>query len=116
MSGTEQWGALNGVRVMEFTVVLAGPVCGMLLAQMGADVVKIEPPMGDPQRRNGSVVPGESKHYQAYNHGKRSLVVDLREEHGRELIHRIIPQFDVVLTNYRPGVTKRLGIDYETLR
>ena len=116
MSGTAGWGALNGVRVMEFTVVLAGPVCGMLLAQMGADVVKIEPPMGDPQRRNGSVVPGESKHYQAYNHGKRSLVVDLREERGRELIHRIIPQFDVVLTNYRPGVAARLGIDYETLR
>ena len=109
-------GALDGVRVLEFSVVLAGPVCGMMLAQMGADVVKVEPPEGDPQRRNGSVVPGESKHYQAYNHGKRSLVVDLREQRGRELIRRIVPQFDVVLTNYRPGVAARLGIDYETLR
>lgn len=109
-------GALDGIRVLEFTVVLAGPVSGMLLAQMGADVVKVEPPDGDPQRRNGSVVPGESKHYQAYNHGKRSLVVNLREQRGRELIYRILPQFDIVMTNYRPGVAARLGIDYETLR
>ena len=109
-------GALDGVRVLEFSVVLAGPVCGMLLAQLGADVVKVEPPEGDPQRRNGSVAPGESKHYQAYNHGKRSLAVDLRAPAGRALIHRIAPSFDVVLTNYRPGVAERLGIGYETLR
>ena len=109
-------GALEDIRVLEFTVVLAGPVCGMILASLGAGVIKVEPPEGDPQRRNGSVVPGESKHYQAYNQGKRSLVIDLREERGRELVHRLMPSVDVVLTNYRPGVVERLGIDYETLR
>jgi formyl-CoA transferase len=109
-------GPLAGVRVLEFSQIVAAPVCGMNLADLGADVIKVEPPGGEQTRRGASVAPNESKNFQALNHGKRSLVVDLQDDRGRELIHRIVPQIDVVLINYRLGVAERLGIDYETLR
>ena len=109
-------GALDGIRVLEFSVVVAGPVCGVILSDLGADVVKVEPPGGEPHRRNRAVVPNEGKLFQNFNRGKRSLVVDLGTDEGRALIHRLVPQTDVVVVNYRLGVSKRLGIDYETLR
>ena len=109
-------GALDGIRVLEFSVVVAGPVCGVILSDLGADVVKVEPPGGEPHRRNRAVVPNEGKLFQTFNRGKRSLVVDLGSDEGRALIHRLLPQTDVVVVNYRLGVAKRLGIDYETLR
>ena len=109
-------GALEGVRVLEFSQIVAAPVCGINLSDLGADVIKVEPPGGEQTRRGASVVPNESKGFQALNRGKRSLVVDLQQPQGRELIRRIVPQIDVVLTNYRLGVAERLGIDYETLR
>ena len=109
-------GALDGIRVLEFSVVVAGPVCGVILGDLGADVVKVEPPGGEPHRRNRAVVPNEGKLFQNFNRGKRSLVVDLGREEGRALIHRLVPRTDVVIVNYRLGVAKRLGIDYETLR
>ena len=90
-------GALDGVRVLEFSMIVAGPVCGLTLADLGADVVKVEPPGGEPHRRNRSVVPGESKLFQNFNRGKRGLVVDLHTERGRELIYRLIPNFDVAV-------------------
>ena len=109
-------GALAGIRVLEFSMIVAGPVCGLNLADLGADVVKVEPPGGEPHRRNRSVVPGESKLFQCFNRGKRGIVVDLHADEGRELIYRLVPSFDVVVVNYRDGVAERLGIGYEALR
>ena len=108
-------GPLNGIKVLEFSQIVAAPVCGLHLADLGADVIKVEPLGGEQTRRSGSVVPGESKGFQWLNHGKRSLVVDLRDPRGQELIHRLIPHIDVVTINYRLGVAERLQIDYETL-
>ena len=109
-------GPLAGIRVLEFTQIVAGPVCGVNLSDLGADVIKVEPPGGDSHRRLNSIVPGESKFFQGLNRGKRSLVVDLHVPGGRELIHRLVPGIDVVINNYRLGVPERLGIDYATLR
>ena len=109
-------GALAGIRVLEFSQIVAGPVTGINLSDLGADVIKVEPPGGEAIRRSGSVVPGESKAYQAYNRGKRGIVIDLHDPRGLEVVHRLIPQIDVVITNFRPGVPQRLGIDYDSLR
>ncbi|MDA0366315.1 MAG: CoA transferase [Chloroflexi bacterium] len=110
-------GPLAGVRVLEFSVILAAPFGTMQLADMGADVIKVEsPPAGDAARTiGGAALPGNSKFFQVLNRGRRSLAVDLHTPEGRELIHRIVREMDVVYVNYRPGVAKRLGIDYETL-
>ncbi len=109
-------GPLAGVRVLEFSQIVAGPVAGLNLADLGADVIKVEPPAGDSHRYVGTTVPGESKMFQGNNRGKRSLVVDVSQPEGRELILRLIPSADVVISNFRLGVPKRLGIDYESLR
>ncbi len=109
-------GPLAGIRVLEFSQIVATPVCGVNLSDLGADVIKVEPPGGEQTRRSGGLIPNESKGFQALNRGKRSLVVDLQHEQGRALIHRLMPDIDVVTTNYRLGVAERLGIDYETLR
>ena len=108
-------GPLAGVRVLEFSQLVAGPFSGCVLSDLGADVVKVEPPTGDPHRNYGAVVPNEGKRFQAVNRGKRSLVVDMHDERGRALIHRIVPRFDVVTTNFREQATRRLAIDYATL-
>jgi crotonobetainyl-CoA:carnitine CoA-transferase CaiB-like acyl-CoA transferase len=108
-------GPLSGIRVLEFSQIVAGPVAGVALAHLGADVVKIEPLEGEGRRNTGAVVPNEGKYFQSLNIGKRSLTVDLSSKEGRELIHRIVDQFDVVISNYRVGVTERLEIDYKTL-
>ncbi|MEO9254934.1 MAG: CoA transferase [Tepidiformaceae bacterium] len=108
-------GALSGVRVLEFSQIVAGPVAGLALSDFGADVVKVEPMEGEARRNSAAIVPNEGKYFQSLNRGKRSLTVDLASEDGRALIHRIVPGFDVVLINYRTGVPERLGIDYATL-
>jgi formyl-CoA transferase len=104
------------VRVLEFSQIVAGPVAGLNLADLGADVIKVEPPAGDSHRFVGTTVPGESKMFQGNNRGKRSLVVDVRKPEGRALIHRLIPSVDVVISNFRLGVPERLGIDYASLK
>ena len=109
-------GALNGVRVLEFSQIVAGPVAGLLLSDFGADVVKVEPPGGENRRNSGAVVPNEGKYFQSLNRGKRSLVINLQSADGQALVRRIVPSFDVVVSNYRWGVTQRLGIDYASLR
>jgi len=101
--------------MLEFSQIIAGPVAGVYLSDLGVDVVKVEPPRGDDRRNTMAMVPNEGKYFQSLNRGKRGLVVDLQRPEGRALIHRIIPTFDVVTINYRPGVAKRLEIDYETL-
>jgi formyl-CoA transferase len=108
-------GPLDGVRVFEISQIVAGPYCGMNLADLGADVVKVEAPEGDGIRLIGAVAPGESKGFHNLNRGKRSLVLDLKRPEAQELVHRLIPQFDVFLINARPGVPQRLRVDYKTL-
>ncbi|MQC48039.1 MAG: hypothetical protein DWG77_02960 [Chloroflexi bacterium] len=109
-------GPLDGVRVLEFTLVVAGPMSGVLLSDLGADVIKVEPPGGESTRQSRSVVPDESKGFQAFNRGKRDMVVDLQRPEGRAVIHRLMPTIDVVVVNYRYGVAEQLEIDYETLK
>ena len=108
-------GPLDGIKVFEVSQIVAGPFCGMNLADLGADVVKVEAPGGEGIRLLGQVAPGESKGFHTLNRGKRSLVLDLKQPEAQALVHRMIPQFDVFLINARPGVPQRLNLDYETL-
>ena len=109
-------GPLHGIRVLEFGQIIAGPVAGVYLSDLGADVVKVEPLEGEARRNTGAVIPNEGKYFQSLNRGKRSLTIDLARPEAREVIRRVAPLFDVVLINYRLGVAERLGIDYESLR
>jgi len=108
-------GALDGVRVLEFSEIIAAPTTGMVLADMGADVIKVEPPWGESWRLNLQFVPLESRGFIAVNRGKRSLPLDMTRQEAREIAHALVKQMDVVLVNYRPDVPAKLGIDYETL-
>lgn len=108
-------GPLEGVRVLEFTQIIAGPFGCQHLADMGANVVKVEPPGGEPWRLYAQFVPLESKTYQSLNRAKRSLAIDLSNPEARAVIHRMVERMDVVVINYRPDVAKRLHIDYDTL-
>ena len=109
-------GALEGVKVLELTQIIAGPMCGVFLSDMGADVVKVESPTGDAMRALGQFAPHESKAFHVFNRGKRGIVIDLGTVDGQAVLHRLIPDFDVFLVNARPGVPERIGVDYDTLR
>ncbi len=108
-------GPLDGVRILEFTEIIAGPYGGMLLSDMGADVIKVEPPWGEPWRFAQEFVPNESRNFISLNRGKRSLPLDLTKPEGLEIVYKLIPDMDVVIINARPDVPHKLGIDYETL-
>jgi crotonobetainyl-CoA:carnitine CoA-transferase CaiB-like acyl-CoA transferase len=108
-------GPLAGIRVLEFTQIIAGPFGCMMLADQGAEVIKVEPPGGEPWRLFGQFIPLESKTYQSLNRGKQSLVLSASDPRAQEIIHRLIPTVDVVVINYRPDVAARLNIDYESL-
>jgi crotonobetainyl-CoA:carnitine CoA-transferase CaiB-like acyl-CoA transferase len=109
-------GPLDGIRVLEFTQIIAGPFGCQNLADMGAEVIKVEPPEGEPWRLFSQFMPGEAKHFQSLNRGKRSLVLSLQQPEAQAIVHRLVPGMDVVVINYRPDVPAKLGIDYETLR
>ena len=109
-------GPLDGITVLELTQIVAGPMCGVMLSDLGAEVVKIESPQGDATRAVGQFMPHESKVFHVLNRGKRGIVLNLRSGPGRAALHRLIRDFDVFLINARPGVAERLGVDYETLR
>ncbi len=108
-------GPLEGIKVLEFTQIIAGPFGGMMLADMGADVIKVEPVEGEPWRLTLEFIPGESKTYMSLNRGKRSLPLDLTKPEAVAVVHRMMPDIDVVVINARPDVPEKLGIDYETL-
>ena len=108
-------GPLEGIKVLEFTQIIAGPFGGMMLADMGADVIKVEPVEGEAWRVALEFIPGESKTYMSLNRGKRSLPLDLSRTEAVEIVHRMIPDIDIVVINARPDVPEKLGIDYETL-
>lgn len=109
-------GPLNGIRVLEFSQIIAGPFGCQNLADMGAEVLKVEPPDGEAWRQFAQFMPGESKWFQSLNRGKKSLVLAMREPAAQEIVHRLVPKMDVVVINYRPDVAARLQIDYDTLR
>ena len=108
-------GPLNGIRVLEFGQIIAAPMACQFLSDLGATVIKVEPPEGEPWRFNQPFLPKETKSYQELNHGKQSLAIDLATDAGREAIHRIVKTVDVVVINYRPDIAERLCIDYGTL-
>ena len=108
-------GPLDGIRVLDLTEFIVGPIAGMLLSDMGADVIKVEPPWGEPWRIFRQCAPLESRQYIAVNRGKRSLPLNLRYPEGREILYKLLPSTDVVMLNYRPDVPYKLGVDYETL-
>lgn len=110
-------GPLAGVRVVDLTRVLTGPYCTMLLADMGADVVKVEAPSGDETRGWGPpFVEGESTYFMSVNRNKRSLVLDLKSDLGRVALKRLVQWGDVLVENFRPGTAQRLGMSYEQAR
>lgn len=110
-------GLLSGVKVLDMTRVLAGPYCGMLLADMGADVIKIEvPEKGDDSRSNFPIINGESAYYMNLNRNKKGITLNLKSEKGKEIFRKLVEQSDIVLENYRPGVMERLGLGYEDLK
>jgi len=109
---------LEGMRVLDLCQVMAGPFCCMLLGDMGADVIKVEPPGNGDQTRGamGFKLKGnDSLGFMNLNRNKRSIALDLKNQYGREAFYELVKTADVVVENYRPGVTARLGIDYETL-
>src|SRR5690606_24839900 len=111
MSG-KQTHPLGGVRVIEFTHMVMGPAAGLMLADLGADVIKIEPVEGDSTR----TLPGSGAGYfPMYNRNKRSLCVDLKASAGRDAILRLTDSADVVIENFRPGTMDRLGLGYAAL-
>ena len=108
---------LSGVRILDLTRLLPGPYATLLLADLGADVMKIEEPdKGDPVRWIPPFHEGLSTRFQMLNRNKRSLTLDLKKPRAVEIFYELAQQADVVIENFRPGVTQRLGIDYETLR
>jgi crotonobetainyl-CoA:carnitine CoA-transferase CaiB-like acyl-CoA transferase len=103
--------------VIELAHIMAGPVCGLMLADMGADVVKVEKPEGDDTRRFlPPDINGESAAFMMMNRNKRGIVLDLKQEEGRNALRRILLKADVVIENYRKGTMAKLGLGFETLR
>jgi CoA:oxalate CoA-transferase len=107
---------LDGIRVLEFGVFVAGPFCGMLLADMGADVIKVEPPEGDMARAMPPILSGHSATFAGVNRNKRSLVLDLKKPEAAEVIKKLAAKSDVLLENYRPGVFEKFGLGPEVIR
>ncbi len=108
-------GPLDGIKVLELTQIVAGPMCGVMLSDLGAEVVKIESPQGDATRDVGQFLPNESKAFHVFNRGKRGIVLNLQTPEARAVVERLIRGFDVFLINARPGVAERLQVDYESL-
>jgi crotonobetainyl-CoA:carnitine CoA-transferase CaiB-like acyl-CoA transferase len=106
---------LQGIRVVEFCQVLAGPFAGCLLADMGADVVKVESPEGDLMRQWPPILDGYSQYFASVNRNKRSVVLDLKTDAGRADARRLARSADILLENFRPGVMAKFGLDYATL-
>ncbi len=108
---------LSGIRVLDFTRVLVGPYCAMMLLDMGAEVIKIEMPgRGDDSRAFGPFVNGQSLYFASVNRGKKSLSLNLKTAQGKEILKALIAKSDVIIENFRPGTMEKLEIGYETLK
>ena len=109
--------ALEGLRVLDLTRVLAGPYATMILADLGADVIKLEMPnIGDDARAYPPHINGESAYFMSLNRNKRSMTLNLKTDTGRNLFLDMVRHVDVVVENFRPGTMERLGVGYEALR
>ena len=109
-------GALDGVRVLELARFQAGPRGGMILSDLGAEVIKIEAIGGEETRRHPPMVRGQSVYFTVYNRGEKSICLDLRSAGGKEVFAALVRKADIVLENFRPGTMKAMGFDYERLR
>lgn len=109
--------ALEGIKVIDLTAAVAGPYCTQLLGDFGANIIKIEPPgAGDMLREVGPFLEGEGYYFMLNNRNKRSMTLNLRTEKGVEILKELVKDADVLVENYRPGVKKKLGIDYDVLK
>ncbi len=106
---------LTGLKVLDLTRVVSGPFCTMLLADFGADVIKVEAPDGDPSRVTGIVGAGENPYFVNLNRNKRTITIDMKQERGKEIVRRMAQTADVLVENFRPGVMERLGLGYPVL-
>src|SRR5437773_9100779 len=111
-------GALEGVRVVDFTHALNGPFCTMLLGHLGAEVIKIEPPKGDNFRRSWMAKddPRDGYEFQVVGENKKSISIDLRSERGVDVARRLIAVSDILVENYQKGTMENFGLDYESVR
>lgn len=110
-------GPLDGIRVLDLTTIYSGPICASILGDQGADVIKIESPAGDFMRTPvGHQRNGVNGAFAMMNRNKRSVVIDLKQDEGRELFLSLVVDADVVIENFRPGVMERLGISYDVER
>jgi crotonobetainyl-CoA:carnitine CoA-transferase CaiB-like acyl-CoA transferase len=108
-------GALQGIRVLDFSAMIAGPYCTRLMADSGAEVIKVEPPEGDYMRSRAPMRGGRSVYFGVLNAGKQSVALDLKRPEGVRLARRLASASDVIVENFRPGVMRRFGFDYESL-
>ncbi len=113
--GPARPGILDGIRVLDFTAMMSGPYCTRLMADLGAEVIKVEPPEGDHIRLRPPLRDGRSAYFAQLNAGKSSIALDLKRPEAKKLIHDLVPHCDVLVENYRPGVMQRLGLDYDAL-
>ena len=110
-------GPLSGIRVLDLTRLLAGPFCTMILADLGADVIKIERPgQGDPARNLGPLVGDEAAYFISINRGKKSITLNLFSEEGQNLVHSMLPHCDVLVENFVPGTMARFALEYESVK
>ena len=116
MSEQKYNGALSGIKVIDLTRVLSGPFCTMLLADMGAEVIKIEPPKGDNVRNQGDMVDGYSSYFAQFNRNKKSVILDLYVESEKDILKSLLSDADVVVENFKAGVFDKMGFDYDTLK
>jgi CoA:oxalate CoA-transferase len=109
-------GMLSDIKVLDLTTFLSGPFCTMVLSDMGATVLKIEaPPKGCATRQNPPFIKGESAYFMSLNRGKKGITLNLKSEQGKKIFLQLVAEADVLVENFRPGVMKRLGFDYEKL-
>ncbi|MDB6177350.1 CoA transferase [Paracoccus sp. Z330] len=109
-------GPLDGLRVIDLTRVLSGPFCTMILGDLGADVIKVEPPKGDPVRAQGTMTEGHSGYFAGFNRNKRSVVLDLYSDEGKAVLRRLLADADVLVENFRPGTLDKLGLGAAALK
>ncbi|MCT4633183.1 MAG: CoA transferase [Firmicutes bacterium] len=109
--------ALEGIKVLDLTRVLAGPYATMILADMGADVIKVEMPgKGDDSRHFGPYIGDESAYFMSINRNKKSMTLNLKEQKGKDILKELVKQVDVIVENYRPGTMEKLGLGYDVLK
>src|SRR5262249_13608693 len=110
-------GPLSGIVVVDLSRILAGPYCTLLMAEMGARVIKVEPPKGgDDARAYGPFVKGKSTYFASVNRGKESIALDLKAEADRKIFEQLLEKADVIVENFRPGTMEKLGYGWDTLR